>query len=156
MLRHGVDQLAIGQGRIIQPQFLVHRLVAANRLTHGNARVANKRGELIARQRRFQVFNDFRADAGLFEALQYSARRPAAGVMVDRGHEAFSSLLFQIEAADMLAQDRRRDDPPSEACWPRPRHPPMAARSEEHTSELQALMRRSYDVLCLKKKKTLY
>src|SRR3546814_7981969 len=27
-------------------------------------------------------------------------------------------------------------------------------RSEEHTSELQSLMRRSYDVFCLKKKKT--
>src|SRR3546814_9673654 len=33
----------------------------------------------------------------------------------------------------------------------RPRHWP--ARSEEHTSELQSLMRISYAVLCLKKKK---
>src|SRR3546814_4972107 len=31
---------------------------------------------------------------------------------------------------------------------------PMQARSEEHTSELQSLMRISYAVLCLKKKKT--
>src|SRR3546814_3239066 len=30
---------------------------------------------------------------------------------------------------------------------------PMAERSEEHTSELQSLMRHSYAVLCLKKKK---
>src|SRR3546814_5712026 len=29
----------------------------------------------------------------------------------------------------------------------------MSARSEEHTSELQSLMRNSYAVLCLKKKK---
>src|SRR3546814_2997419 len=29
-----------------------------------------------------------------------------------------------------------------------------AARSEEHTSELQSLMRISYDVFCLKKKNT--
>src|SRR3546814_5244605 len=29
----------------------------------------------------------------------------------------------------------------------------LAARSEEHTSELQSLMRRSYAVFCLKKKK---
>src|SRR3546814_10059447 len=29
-----------------------------------------------------------------------------------------------------------------------------AVRSEEHTSELQSLMRNSYAVLCLKKKKT--
>src|SRR3546814_14525859 len=31
-----------------------------------------------------------------------------------------------------------------------------AARSEEHTSELQSLMRISYAVFCLKKKKTLH
>src|SRR3546814_8948410 len=40
---------------------------------------------------------------------------------------------------------------------PRPRPPaaahPDTARSEEHTSELQSLMRISYDVFCLKKKK---
>src|SRR3546814_2895221 len=36
------------------------------------------------------------------------------------------------------------------------RHPDLAAmrRSEEHTSELQSLMRISYAVFCLKKKKT--
>src|SRR3546814_2809464 len=31
---------------------------------------------------------------------------------------------------------------------------PVHARSEEHTSELQSLMRNSYAVFCLKKKKT--
>src|SRR3546814_8169975 len=31
---------------------------------------------------------------------------------------------------------------------------PLATRSEEHTSELQSLMRISYAVFCLKKKKT--
>src|SRR3546814_7187711 len=37
---------------------------------------------------------------------------------------------------------------------PRPRHPPgpRRRRSEEHTSELQSLMRISYAVFCLKKK----
>src|SRR3546814_8577643 len=35
----------------------------------------------------------------------------------------------------------------------RPRHPLGARRSEEHTSELQSLMRISYAVFCLKKKK---
>src|SRR3546814_1507031 len=33
-------------------------------------------------------------------------------------------------------------------------HPVHAKRSEEHTSELQSLMRISYAVFCLKKKKT--
>src|SRR3546814_4645584 len=32
-------------------------------------------------------------------------------------------------------------------------HPPHGGRSEEHTSELQSLMRISYAVFCLKKKK---
>src|SRR3546814_1860396 len=35
----------------------------------------------------------------------------------------------------------------------RRRHRPAALRSEEHTSELQSLMRISYAVFCLKKKK---
>src|SRR3546814_4420384 len=36
---------------------------------------------------------------------------------------------------------------------PRPRGSPREGRSEEHTSELQSLMRISYAVFCLKKKK---
>src|SRR3546814_2925038 len=36
---------------------------------------------------------------------------------------------------------------------PRGRAPPGEKRSEEHTSELQSLMRISYAVFCLKKKK---
>src|SRR3546814_8878157 len=35
----------------------------------------------------------------------------------------------------------------------RPRRPAIDGRSEEHTSELQSLMRISYAVFCLKKKK---
>src|SRR3546814_972036 len=37
---------------------------------------------------------------------------------------------------------------------PTPRAYPSLPRSEEHTSELQSLMRISYAVFCLKKKKT--
>src|SRR3546814_7118674 len=36
---------------------------------------------------------------------------------------------------------------------PAPARPAARVRSEEHTSELQSLMRISYDVFCLKKKK---
>src|SRR3546814_1430048 len=39
---------------------------------------------------------------------------------------------------------------------PRCLRTPEAARTEEHTSELQSLMRISYDVFCLKKKKHNY
>src|SRR3546814_7054147 len=46
---------------------------------------------------------------------------------------------------------------PSSSFWSsiaRARCPGAAGRSEEHTSELQSLMRISYAVFCLKKKKT--
>src|SRR3546814_10067606 len=45
--------------------------------------------------------------------------------------------------------------PVSPSTSPEPAHCPMALveRSEEHTSELQSLMRISYAVFCLKKKK---
>src|SRR3546814_3958069 len=39
----------------------------------------------------------------------------------------------------------------SEAAGPRPGRRDTAERSEEHTSELQSLMRTSYAVFCLKK-----
>src|SRR3546814_9461882 len=40
------------------------------------------------------------------------------------------------------------------ACGTQPGRFPAALRSEEHTSELQSLMRISYAVFCLKKKTT--
>src|SRR3546814_4491741 len=59
------------------------------------------------------------------------------------------TTLFRSHAAAL----RRRG--PGRRCgeWP-PDHPGRAAgaRSEEHTSELQSLMRISYAVFCLKKK----
>src|SRR3546814_2015850 len=48
------------------------------------------------------------------------------------------------------APDRRRLTSPAAGHQVRPR----PSRSEEHTSELQSLMRISYAVFCLKKKKT--
>src|SRR3546814_5841548 len=42
-------------------------------------------------------------------------------------------------------QERARHSTPTETWW-------MKRRSEEHTSELQSLMRISYAVFCLKKK----
>src|SRR3546814_4629479 len=49
--------------------------------------------------------------------------------------------------------DRRHFLPHSPALL---RHPWSDSRSEEHTSELQSLMRISYAVFCLKKKKNNY
>src|SRR3546814_7091679 len=47
------------------------------------------------------------------------------------------------KSADSFGGSGRRKDPPA-----------IALRSEEHTSELQSLMRISYAVFCLKKKHT--
>src|SRR3546814_8711241 len=49
-------------------------------------------------------------------------------------------------------QDRTRAVPPRIACDQRSSD--SGSRSEEHTSELQSLMRTSYAVFCLKKKNT--
>src|SRR3546814_7840793 len=46
------------------------------------------------------------------------------------------------------------DEQDGDHVHPGPRDRQAAVRSEEHTSELQSLMRISYAVFCLKKKKT--
>src|SRR3546814_1392900 len=80
--------------------------------------------------------------------------------------------VVEHPGGDHLQQDQRRDDDQHGAAEQRSRqqaaHPPWRAvrvqrirrgraqralRSEEHTSELQSLMRISYAVFCLKKKK---
>src|SRR3546814_8119007 len=62
------------------------------------------------------------------------------------------TTLFRSLVGDVLIEGR-----PVRNCWPgfelaRHRVSPRR-RSEEHTSELQSLMRISYAVFCLKKKK---
>src|SRR3546814_3284811 len=75
--------------------------------------------------------------------------------LVDKQHRSESSIMLVRELRTKVdairarypgAQVRLVEDPPG---------PPVRAtvRSEEHTSELQSLMRISYDVFCLKKKK---
>src|SRR3546814_6252834 len=54
---------------------------------------------------------------------------------------------------DALAAGLVQDDDEAARLVRRPvDHPPAQRRSEEHTSELQSLMRISYAVFCLKKK----
>src|SRR3546814_9960658 len=52
-----------------------------------------------------------------------------------------------------VGQQSLRDDIRRQV-WPICRHRRRDRRSEEHTSELQSLMRMSYTVFCLKKKNT--
>src|SRR3546814_9443595 len=62
-------------------------------------------------------------------------RRRISGQQLERGGRAYARTLGRVAGDD---GDSRRP----------------AQRSEEHTSELQSLMRISYAVFCLKKKKT--
>src|SRR3546814_5709860 len=66
-----------------------------------------------------------------------------------RGPVSFGAAVVYRE--DILL-DRRRISP---LTLQTSEHHRAAWRSEEHTSELQSLMRISYAVFCLKKKKTL-
>src|SRR3546814_3727462 len=73
----------------------------------------------------------------------------ACGVeLAARGERAPRRHQRQIEAVRRGALDRPVEMVP-EIIFARPRR----IRSEEHTSELQSLMRNSYAVFCLKKKK---
>src|SRR3546814_3816545 len=61
-------------------------------------------------------------------------------------HAEARPVGIDVEAAQLLALHRAEADRPGQAGY---RH---LERSEEHTSELQSLMRISYAVFCLKKK----
>src|SRR3546814_1991305 len=81
------------------------------------------------------------------------SRKVHIGVRVDRRHNLhrFADRLPESFAVRFVAEMLCKLIPGDDLS-------PVAgdARSEEHTSELQSLMRISYAVFCLKKKKTLY
>src|SRR3546814_5397889 len=76
----------------------------------------------------------------------------AEAIVADHGGDAQSIVAEDAVAAFDLRRSMGRQGPP-------PPHGRLVApvrqrqRSEEHTSELQSLMRISYAVFCLKKKK---
>src|SRR3546814_8409488 len=82
--------------------------------------------------------------------------RSIYNIILDRNAEEFARSRM-CETLAMLALDERlnRDEVAAflRDCWInlQPREPSFL-RSEEHTSELQSLMRISYAVFCLKKK----
>src|SRR3546814_6843192 len=70
--------------------------------------------------------------------------------MPDRTHLCRSSAARRTHASASRCR-ARWSAPRCRAAWQSPLHS-CVARSEEHTSELQSLMRISYAVFCLKKK----
>src|SRR3546814_3725762 len=77
----------------------------------------------------------------LFDGTNDALRRLASLGMYAAG-SAWPSVCRSAPRSDPVAIDRRL-----------PRSAGISSRSEEHTSELQSLMRNSYAVFCLKKKK---
>src|SRR3546814_1355102 len=89
--------------------------------------------------------------------LQRRQRRVVAGHLVQVDHAAHARVVQQLgnrvrqaAGADVVAPQDRVAVAERDAAVD---HFLAAARSEEHTSELQSLMRISYAVFCLKKKK---
>src|SRR3546814_4028197 len=72
-------------------------------------------------------------------------------------HAQASRFLQQSPVSACLLPKRDDDDGSPDQTYPSGRRrrcrPVQPLRSEEHTSELQSLMRSSYAVFCLKKKK---
>src|SRR3546814_6271044 len=90
------------------------------------------------------------SDLGAEHRGQYIVEimRDAARELADRLHlRRLRDLALEARflARILEAEQHRR--------LAQPAHPDDAHRSEEHTSELQSLMRISYAVFCLKKKK---
>src|SRR3546814_7545419 len=81
------------------------------------------------------------AVVGQADAVAPRQEQPARSVLADR-----------MAGVDMIGQVQINGVAPRPFDLVGPDHP----RSEEHTSELQSLMRNSYAVFCLKKKKTQY
>src|SRR3546814_4661169 len=114
---------------------------------------------------------DIRRDAGdevqqhhAFGAEARHDRRVADQPRAEHARERLRRVLAAeeiVETDDVgLGEARRHVDPVAGTIFGRGLHLSHAsasrsARSEEHTSELQSLMRISYAVFCLKKKNTL-
>src|SRR3546814_10606351 len=84
--------------------------------------------------------------ASLLVARLYAEGVPVAGV--DR-----LRLNAPLAVQDLLAAVRFALQPEDDLALASLLVSPLIGRSEEHTSELQSLMRISYAVFCLKKKK---
>src|SRR3546814_7825080 len=93
------------------------------------------------------------------KGVEPSPLRNGGGASSLRKPEGVESARWQAgRAMAQVARGRYSDLPDRAAtCWTGSRGSAVSTagtRSEEHTSELQSLMRNSYAVFCLKKQKT--
>src|SRR3546814_9047839 len=85
-----------------------------------------------------------RPDAGGLKGARETSHAKA-----QRGHFSFPFVLSLSKHRSSLFNAERKNGPSTSSG----RTDECPLRSEEHTSELQSLMRNSYAVFCLKKKK---
>src|SRR3546814_10646538 len=81
-----------------------------------------------------------RADDEEWREMDRAGSRSGAAGDVHAGNGAAAIRLSSLSGAGLSG------------LWLRPLRARLSPRSEEHTSELQSLMRNSYSVFCLKKK----
>src|SRR3546814_3040480 len=82
-----------------------------------------------------------------------TAAHAAAAILQAYSHNRAELIIDKKNRNDLVSQaDREAEQAVIEIL--RERTPDLGIRSEEHTSELQSLMRKSYAVFCLKKKPT--
>src|SRR3546814_9976938 len=114
-----------------------------------------QRAVIIDAELELGVGNDDAARARVFGRLRIDRQRRVADLLRQIGADA----LLDFDVADVLvvlANRRlvgRREDRLRQLVGHLQTGRQRDARSEEHTSELQSLMRISYAVFCLKKKK---
>src|SRR3546814_5587569 len=90
------------------------------------------------------LFRSHRLGVALVEVVAVALHRALQGV----DHRPVEGMALAVAAEAVQTADRERHRRLVE------RPAMQVQRSEEHTSELQSLMRISYAVFCLKKKKT--
>src|SRR3546814_4771802 len=86
-------------------------------------------------------------------ALRRAGQREEACAVIVVGREA--AMLAPDVDGTVVGEGGLPSHPPADLLDDPPVGHRLAGRSEEHTSELQSLMRISYAVFCLKKKKGL-
>src|SRR3546814_8644369 len=92
-------------------------------------------------------YSDTGCSAAIRSAMRQSQREVTSATVGSRYRPRNDMAVLNTperSLSDLLSTSRAADA--TTGCGPSPR------RSEEHTSELQSLMRRSYAVFCLKKK----
>src|SRR3546814_8181833 len=108
------------------------------------ADAARQDGDVAAQRNRSSSIGRTSAAAGVSATVQLNPRTSAAGTPSAPSPVARPAAVAIMSPSAIWVTSSVR---PSRSTSPR-------RRSEEHTSELQSLMRISYAVFCLKKKKT--